>query len=197
MKTKSDKITKIEQWWGNRPGHLDEIERDFLIDLLDEISPSYCLETGTSTGRSSATILCFAEPKKHISIELNLDGVIGGSSRSHIQNMMTEFSNFRCIEGDSRLILNREFFENEYPNGVDFYFVDGGHTFEVCLSDMELVWPYINEGGIMIVDDYRSGPPGGCHIQSVDDAVHKFAYKHSLTFARWHGNGKGCATFRK
>jgi len=198
MKSKNDLIAQIEKWWGAHPGgHLNSTERDFLIDMLEESTPAYCLETGTSTGRSSVTILCAANPKKHISLELNLDLVSGGSSRAHIANLMNSFENFLCVEGDSRSILNKGFFDREYPNGVDFYFVDGGHTFEVCLSDMKLAWPYINKDGLMIVDDYRSGPPDGCHIQSVNDAVHEFAKTQSANFIRWNGNGKGCAVFRK
>ena len=48
--------------------------------------------------------------------------------------------------------------ELEHPR--DLIHVDGDHTYEGCLHDMTLCWPYVNPGGVMVVDDatYLPGP---------------------------------------
>ena len=51
--------------------------------------------------------------------------------------------------------------QDELPrSGFDLIHVDGDHTQAGCLRDMELCWPYVNPGGVMIVDDatYLPGP---------------------------------------
>ena len=37
---------------------------------------------------------------------------------------------------------------------VDFFHVDGDHSQQGALHDMEVVWPTIKPGGVMIIDDY-------------------------------------------
>ena len=62
----------IENYW-HPWGHLNENERDFLIEQLKKLKPKYCLETGFATGRSAATTLCTIKPEKFISIDINLN----------------------------------------------------------------------------------------------------------------------------
>ena len=63
--------------------------------------------------------------------------------------------------------------------------------------DMENCFPKINDGGIMVVDDYRSGPPNGCYLQDVNNAVEDFAKTNNLSFDSWNEKGKGFAIFKK
>jgi len=46
----------------------------------------------------------------------------------------------------------------------DLVHVDGDHTYEGCLHDMNLCWPGVAPGGIMVVDDatYLPGPRKAC-----------------------------------
>jgi len=188
---------EILRWW-HPNGHLNEDECIFLVDIIQKHKPKFCLETGTSTGRGSATILCAAKPIKHISVDINLDGGAGcWASRGHIENMLENFDNFFHFEGDSRHILNDKFIKDQLPQGVDLFFVDGGHSRDVCYSDMKNVWPHINIGGVMIVDDYMSGPPNGAYLPGVDKAVEEFSKEIGLAHDRWYNKGKGCAIFRK
>jgi len=195
MNTRSEE--KIDEWWCEN-GHLNEDQRDFLKQRLEEIRPKNTLETGTSTGRGSATILCFGSPEKHVSVDLSLDGAEGcHHNRSFVNKMIEYFDNFKHFEGDSRVVLSEDFFDNEFPDGIDFFFVDGGHTYDVAYSDMKAGWPNINKGGMMIVDDYRSGPPNGAALPSVTSAVDDFARDNNLQFEPWNKDGKGFAIFSK
>jgi hypothetical protein len=111
--------------------------------------------------------------------------------------MQKSFENYEVIEGDSKIILGQWFFEKYFPSGVDFAFVDGDHTYEGCLNDLNAVYPYLSETGIVVVDDYRSGPPNGAKFSSVTRAVEEFALEHRLSIRYWHKHGKGVAIIRK
>jgi len=51
------------------------------------------------------------------------------------------------------------------PGTFDLIHVDGDHTYEGCMHDMELCWPAVNPGGVMVVDDatYLPGPVRAVH----------------------------------
>ena len=51
------------------------------------------------------------------------------------------------FEGDSKNIASLNV-------GFDLAHVDGNHTKEYCLNDLNLCWNSLNPGGILIVDDY-------------------------------------------
>lgn len=185
-----DKIKSL--WWHN--GHLNESQRDFLIDLLTQHKPQFCIETGFATGRSSVTTLITAQPKKLISIDVNLDYM---GARSHAEFLTKEFTNFKVIENDSSQVLNEAFFNEQFPEGIDYAFVDGSHTYNGAITDMRAIFKYLRPGAIMIVDDFRSGPPDGCSIPDVDRAVNDFSVEASTPIEAWNSNGKGFAIFRK
>ena len=101
---------------------------------------------------------------------------------------------FNFIQGDSISILTSEFFEKEYPKGIDFFHVDGGHEYHVALSDLEKAFPYMNEGAVILVDDYHSKM---CPLESVDRAVDDFVGKNNLNMKRVNTeDGKGMAVIR-
>ena len=54
MKTIEQIREEIAQNWVEK--HFSIPQRDFMIDLLMALKPSYCFETGFCTGSSSATI---------------------------------------------------------------------------------------------------------------------------------------------
>lgn len=185
-----EEITNL--WWYD--GHLNEDQRDFLINILQNHKPRYCIETGFATGRSTVTTLIAAKPDKMVSIDINLDYM---KARSHAKSLLEKFSNLTILEGDSSSILNSVFFKDFFPEGIDFAFVDGSHTYSGAFSDIQNIFEHLNDSGIMIVDDYISGPPNGCSIPDVDRAVHDFANSRSLKIERWSCLGKGFAILRK
>ena len=56
------------------------------------------------------------------------------------------------------------------PGTFDLIHVDGDHTYEGCLHDMEICWPAVNPGGVMVVDDatYLPGPRKACEDWACD-----------------------------
>jgi len=190
MKKNVEKINKL--WY--QDGHFNEDQRDFFISLLKDLKPKYILEIGWASGRSASTILNSCNPKNMISIDLNLDYING--ARAWSENF-DQFENYKIVEGDSNKVLTENFFKENFKKGLDFCFVDGCHTYNCAKLDMENCFPKINEGGVMIVDDYRSGPPNGCSLQDVNNAVEDFAKANNLSFDSWNEKGKGFAIFKK
>jgi len=185
-----DKINKY--WWHD--GHFNEYQRDFFIEILEKIKPKYILEIGFASGRSCSTCLSWANPIKMISIDIDLDYM---GARNHADLMMKDFNNLKIIEGDSKILITKDFLEGEFPTGLDFIFVDGGHSYNDAYSDMENTFNHLSENGVMIIDDYYSGSPDGCSIKDVDNAVDDFVKKNNLNFTKWNNNGKGFCIIKK
>jgi len=176
-------------------GHLSEEQRDWFIELFTKLKPKYCLEIGFAGGRHTATLLNSCNPKKVISIDIDFDY---SSGREYIDIIKSKFGNIEFIEQNSSQCLNQSFFQEKFPNGIDYVLVDGGHTYSECESDMNICWEYLNKNGKMIVDDYNSGPPIGISIPEVTNAIEDFAKKYQLQFETIKLNdGKGMAVFTK
>lgn len=162
---------------------------------VKEINPSYVLETGFCTGRSTYSVLRNAKNlKKMISIDINFDyRKEGREMRKILEN---NFSQLETIENSSKNILTKNFFSEKFPNGVDWFTIDGDHSYNGCLSDLENSFNYINKGGCIIIDDYKSGPPNGSHLPQVTKACDDFGKKHpELRKEVWNKKGKGFCYF--
>jgi len=65
--------------------------------------------------------------------------------------------------------------------------VDGDHSYDGCLKDMNAVWPLLDPGGIMIVDDTG--------MTDVKRAIETFLSENECQF-QWHSNERGSAILR-
>lgn len=181
---KNQIISEIDQYWVQQ--HFDKEQRDFFINLLLDLKPKYCLETGFETGTSSTTILASSKPKKLISVSKG--------ANMKVAEKLEENYNFKLIKGDSTKILTAEFFKKEYPNGIDFYHVDGGHTFQVAKADLDNAYPYMNKGSIIIIDDFYSKV---CSLIAVNKAVETFSKEQNKKIEKIQlPAGKGMALIK-
>lgn len=77
----------------------------------------------------------------------------------------------------ARANLIRKKSENAAPDFCegffDLVFVDGDHTFEGVMNDLNSWWPKVSDGGVLCGDDYLS-------FEGVRDALNDFTKKHSL-----------------
>ena len=189
-------LDRINKFWSPEIGHLNENQRDKIIELISELGPEYVLEIGFAGGRHTTTVLSVCESLKDmISLDIDFDYQHGRFKADLIKEEFGETIQF--IEGDSNLLLNDAFFEDNFKDGLDYIFVDGSHTYIGAKSDMIACYPKLNDKGIMLVDDYMSGPPDGCTLQTVTDAVNDFAKENDLSFDTWNVRGKGLAIFTK
>ncbi len=185
----------FKKYWCER-GHFNEDQFVFMNNLVVEKKPKYCLETGFCTGRSALSVLYGNNwTEKFINIDINYDYFREG--RVMLKKFQERWKIFKGIESSSRVILTKDFLNYEYPNGIDWFTVDGDHTYEGCYNDIEKVIPHMNQGGIIIIDDYKSGPPNGCSLPAVTKACDDIYIKYEKILNRrsWNKNGKGFCIF--
>ena len=192
IKPKSD----LNKFWSKK-GHWNKSQANLVKKLSNIVKPKYALETGFCTGRSAASLLVNSNLEKFISIEINLDYMkpYGRKSASLLQN---SFSNYKIIEASSLDILNKPFLDSNYPNGLDWVTIDGDHTYDGCLHDLNKVAPYLNKNGIIVIDDYdKPWFTTGCSIP-VTRAVNDF-HKTNTEFYlfKWKNKPKGVAILVK
>jgi len=187
---------KMNDFWCEK-GHFNLDQGILIQDLIEKYNPTYALETGFCTGRSTSVVLTKATNlKKMISIDINFD-YMKPEGRIYRKKLEDGFPVFSTIENSSKIILNDNFLKKEYPNGIDWVTVDGDHSYEGCLFDLKAVINHMNKNGIIVVDDYKSGPPNGCRIDAVTNACDDFyAQNRQLHKGEWNNKGKGFCIFR-
>ena len=183
------------EYWCSE-GHFNEDQYFYFKELVNKYNPKYILEIGFCTGRSAFSLLNNSTSIiKFISIDIDFD-FMKPDGRIMRDKFTNHYKNFKSIECASQKILNDNFMNNEYSNGIDWVTVDGDHSYNGCLTDLEN--KYVNNNGIIIVDDYKSGLPNGCSIPSVTKACDDFYILHpELKKTEWYCEGKGFCIFEK
>jgi len=179
-------------------GHLNVDQANFIQKLSKEQNPQYCLETGFCTGRSALAVILGAEKsiKKFITLDINCR--TREISKEFLQLIESKYTFCKGIEGNASNILTKEFFEKEFPNGIDWFTVDGDHSYAGCKNDLQSALPYMNKNSVIIIDDYESGLPNGCSIPEVTSACDDFYKENSDKISRekWNKLGKGFCIFK-
>jgi cephalosporin hydroxylase len=69
--------------------------------------------------------------------------------RDDINEIMNTYSDISIIEGSSQdpIIIN------QIPNNLELLFIDGDHTYDGCMADLNNFWPKVISGGVMMVHD--------------------------------------------
>ena len=93
--------------------------------------------------------------------------------------------------------------ENIYLNVYDIHPINnyiwniGLGTYHSAIEIYKKEYTF-NKNGIIIIDDYRSGPPNGCIIDDVTRACDDFSKKNQyLEKTEWNCKGKGFCIFKK
>jgi cephalosporin hydroxylase len=186
-------------WWCE-VGHFNQDQADKYAALCAEVRPRFAIETGFCTGRSAASVLHYASGalQKMISIDRDLDwkSSLGRRMRDLLSSA---FPHFNLIEQPSQQVLTEHFLKQEFPSGIDWVTIDGDHSYDGCRFDLEAIAPFLNPGGVMVVDDYHSGPPNGGRILEVDRAVDEFlaTRRDQFTGEAWNHLGKGFCVIRR
>ena len=76
-------------------------------------------------------------------------------------------NNVHLIKGNSNKVL-----KNIDMKKIEFVFLDGGHTYETVMNDLEACHDTLNYGGTVLCDDYNLGHSPGVK-NSIDDYVRK------------------------
>ena len=86
-----------------------------------------------------------------------------------VQDLLKKFEkNIHLIKGNSNDIL-----KNIDMNKIDYIFLDGGHTYQTVMNDLEACTDALNNGATILCDDYNLGHAPGVK-KSIDDFVTKY-----------------------
>tara|TARA_B100001778_G_scaffold134985_1_gene111230 strand:+ start:22 stop:666 length:645 start_codon:yes stop_codon:yes gene_type:complete len=94
------------------------------------------------------------------------------NSKISVQNFLKEFSqNIELIEGDTRVTL-----EKVPLSEIDFVFLDGGHSYDTVLSDLQKLYDNMKNNSKIVCDDFA----GITKIESVEKAIKDFANNNKI-----------------
>ena len=77
-------------------------------------------------------------------------------------------------------------FQNHMLDFLDWIYIDGDHSYEGCLRDLENSLKVVRQGGLILGDDY-GWPNAKWSKPGVTKAVDEFINKHKLTKMLRHG----------
>ena len=94
------------------------------------------------------------------------------NSKISVQNFLKKFSqNIELIEGDTRVTL-----EKVPLSEIDFVFLDGGHSYDTVLSDLQKLYDNMEDNSKIVCDDFA----GITKIESVEKAIKDFANNNKI-----------------
>ena len=94
------------------------------------------------------------------------------NSKVSVQNFLKKFSqNIELIEGDTRVTL-----EKVPLSEIDFVFLDGGHSYDTVLSDLQKLFDNMKNNSKIVCDDFA----GITKIESVEKAIKDFANNNKI-----------------
>lgn len=185
--------------WCHR-GHFNADQALLVAEVCADIAPKYVLEVGFCTGRSAASVLHVTRGvlRRMVSVDRDLD-YKAPEGRLMARLLCTEFSAFSVIERPSQEVLNAAFFRDSFGEGLDLAIIDGGHGYEECCFDLQAAASVLSSKGVILVDDFRSGPPNGVAFATVTASVEDFLQRHQASFVgqSWHKDGKGMCLIRR
>ena len=94
------------------------------------------------------------------------------NSKISVQNFLKKFSqNIELIKGDTRVTL-----EKVPLSEIDFVFLDGGHSYDTVLSDIQKLYDNMKNNSKIVCDDFA----GITKIESVEKAIKDFANNNKI-----------------
>jgi len=137
------------------------------IDLFGEKSINETLEKEPGYLRH----LKFSNPLKNFYYNFLLRENL--NSYQSISKFLKKFEKqVELIKGDTNIVLKEADLRN-----VDYAFIDGGHSYETVINDLNVLLSNMSRNKILLCDDY-----GLSHITEVKKAVDDFVKQNKLQF---------------
>ena len=128
----------------------DQVEA--LSGLIDSSSIRFGLEIGFNAGHSADLFLSQNKNLKLISFDLGEHDYVS-KGKCYIDN--TYPFRHRLILGDSRATIPN-FIKDNPGLKIDFFFIDGDHTKEGAIADINNCMPLATESSLVVLDDTRT-----------------------------------------
>jgi hypothetical protein len=149
--------------------------RKYLANVFAEAGFNVGAEIGVRRANYSK-VLCMANPNLKLYCIDPWD-VIGTKYPKEKQDRYFGVTKKRLAPYDHVIIRKKSIDAvGEFPDGFfDFVYIDGDHSFEVCMLDIIHYSPKVKSGGIMAVHDYYGGEKG------VFNAVNAYIDSNNIT----------------
>ena len=154
-------------------GFLDVLGKDFRFIWEDGLRPMCAeinkrfpgqeltgVEIGVNKGRNAAIML-----KK---MNLKMLYLIDPKVFHGVKRKLAKFDNYIFLEKKSKDAVN------DIPDGLDFVYIDGDHSFQGVLDDIKNYLPKVREGGILGGHDF------GNPCEDVSETVMRFAIGNNV-----------------
>lgn len=171
-------------------------ELALLVDLVLDLQPRTVLEIGTCHGGSlAAWCQCATPDARIVSIDLP-HGQFGGTDAnvhgSHLLSYRREAQDLRLVTGDSHdALIHAAIAPLFTPDGIDFLFIDGDHTYDGVRQDFETYARMVRPGGLIAFHDVA--PHDGDARCEVDRLWAEIAPQYEMTWTfRTEGDYAGC-----
>ena len=152
-----------------------QVRSEFLqiATLVQQRKPRVVVEVGTANGATLFAWCALADPQATI-ISIDLPGGVHGGGYAYWRTAI--YKQF-AQSGQRLLLLRADSHETETllrlkkllpPQGVDFLFIDGDHTYAGVKSDYEMYSPLLHPGGLIAFHDICLHPAKeNCHVDKL------------------------------
>lgn len=160
-----------------------DVKREQLLELMP--SDSTCAELGVGKGNFSTLILEIAKPNLHYCVDLwgpiatNVQGTYYTDQETwdqRFKEIQEKFSSYNV-----KFVRDMTYNLPNYcePKTLDWVYVDGDHTYDGCMKDLQAVKELVKDDGMILGHDYRPAwrkrPDWGV-VESVNDFVKENNY---------------------
>jgi hypothetical protein len=138
-----------------------EILRSILMHEFSHSKVRHVVEIGVHRGKSSILFLLSPYVTKLISVDLfsnqgeNIDNSGSAIMEEFLLNLelySIDLNRVVVMKKNSTSVKIQDI--NEIVDSVDLFHIDGGHTKDVVLNDLELARGTISDWGVIVVDDF-------------------------------------------
>jgi predicted O-methyltransferase YrrM len=135
-----------------------------LVTLLQQRKPRVVVEIGTANGGTLSIWCAVADPQAAI-VSIDLPGGIHGGGYPRWKSLIyRRFAQpkqcLHLLRVDSHLSSTLDHLKTILPpEGIDFLFIDGDHTYEGVKADFEMYSPMVRRGGLVVFHDICTHPP--------------------------------------
>ena len=161
-------------------GVFSQIINDYNYKVAAEVGIGYGIHAKELLKNTNLTMLYLIDPMKYYPNDAFAKDIMGqtpdiqGNQFNELHDLireeLTPYNNrFIWFRKESLTVMNEDI-----SNGMlDCIFIDGDHSYEAVLADLQFWWEKVRVGGQVLGDDYW--------MDDVARAVHVFAEQKSLT----------------
>jgi len=173
----------------NQQGSLPPIEKSLLAHFISMIQPTVIVELGVLRAVTTE-FMC------RVLVENGFDGkVVGFDLDPVVEDLRAHNEAVKQYEASGQLELvpgrlpdSLKWWLRQTGHKIDLALVDGTHDYRSVLGELELLWPWLSDHGVILCDDYSEKYDG------VRYAVHRFVRRHRDAMAMPLGSPRTLGT---